>query len=384
EMRLSPELLNQTTYRVVDTDLYGINGEWNVSDRLTLGADVYRSTSRRHSGGQDSYVVLRMNQPNTARIWLDDSGIPNVDVDFDDGRNLAEGLAAGQFGGDDFNTHYMELGGDNIDDRITGASVTGRLFVDAFHVDSLKFGVGSTNRRKSRDLVNNTVTGGADYYSGDYAINVGELGGNVISHSFALPNFMSGLGSTFPRTFLAFDVPAYLAALEGYDGNPRPGGGTYRYADAAPGWNPLQSYRVEEKTLSAFVEAELSGERWEGNVGVRLVRTKTDSQAWDAPIESITENGAFNYTANYADPTEISQDGNYTYVLPSANFTWHFTDELQLRLGAAKTMARPPVDQLAPTNTTESVSWGEFTQIYGGNVDLKPYTAKQADASLEW
>ena len=47
-------------------------------------------------------------------------------------------------------------------------------------------------------------------------------------------------------------------------------------------------------------------------------------------------------------------------------------------------MARPSVEQLAPTNTTESVSWGEFTQIYGGNADLKPYTAKQGDVSLEW
>jgi iron complex outermembrane recepter protein len=55
-----------------------------------------------------------------------------------------------------------------------------------------------------------------------------------------------------------------------------------------------------------------------------------------------------------------------------------------LRAGVAKTMARPPVDQLAPTNTTESVSWGEFTQVYGGNVDLKPYAAKQGDLSLEW
>ena len=30
------------------------------------------------------------------------------------------------------------------------------------------------------------------------------------------------------------------------------------------------------------------------------------------------------------------------------------------------------------------MSWGEFTQVYGGNVDLKPYSAKQGDASLEW
>jgi iron complex outermembrane receptor protein len=114
------------------------------------------------------------------------------------------------------------------------------------------------------------------------------------------------------------------------------------------------------------------------------VKTRTTAQAWDAPILSITENGPFNYTAEYADPTPITQDGDYDFVLPSANFTWRFTEDLQVRVGFAKTMARPPVDKLAPTNTTASVSWGEFTQVFGGNVALQPYSAKQGDLSLEW
>jgi len=383
EMRLNPELLNQTEYRVVDTDLYGLNGQWKVNDDFTLTGDVYRSTSRRHSGGLDSYVVLRMNQPNVARIWLN-GGMPNVEATFDDGRDLIAGLANGQFGADDFNTHYFSLAGDNIDDRITGGSVAGELFVGALGIDRLKFGVNRTDRRKARDLVNNSITGGADYYSGPNAINVGALGGNVISHSFTLPNFMSGVSSVFPRSFLAFDVPSYIAALQGYNGNPRPGGGAYDYAGAAPVWNPLQSYRVSEKTLASYIEFDLSGDRWDGNAGLRLVKTKTTAQAWDAQILSIVEFGAFNYSAVYDEPSSVYQESDYTFVLPTANFTWHFTDNLQLRLGAAKTMARPAVSQLAPTNTTESVSWGEFTQIYGGNAELKPYSARQADASLEW
>ena len=249
---------------------------------------------------------------------------------------------------------------------------------------TLNFGVTTTKREKLRDLVNNTLNGGADYYSGTYAINVGDLDGDVISHSFRLPNFMNNVNADFPRTFLAFDVPTYLAALEAYDGTARPGGGTYDFSNAAPQWNPLESYRVSEKTTGLYVQADLGGERWNADVGVRFVKTKTTARAWDAPILGITENGPFNYTADYADPTPISQDGDYNFVLPSANFTWRFTDELQLRVGAAKTMARPPVDKLAPTNTTASVSWGEFTQIFGGNVDLKPYSAKQGDISLEW
>ncbi len=42
------------------------------------------------------------------------------------------------------------------------------------------------------------------------------------------------------------------------------------------------------------------------------------------------------------------------------------------------------MDKLAPTNTTASVSWGEFSQIYGGNANLQPYSARQGDVSLEW
>ncbi len=384
DQRLNPELLNLTNHRVVDTDLYGINGQWKVTPDLTLNGDLYQSTSRRHSGGLDTYVVLRMNQPNTTRIELNNAGVPNVVTTFDDGRDLTTGLANGEFGAQDFNTHYMELGGDNIDDKITGATLGGELRVARFNIDKLLFGLSTTDRRKSRDLVNNTLTGGADYYSGNNAINVADLGGNVISQSLALPNFMDQISSQFPRTFLAFDVPNYLNQLAAYDGHPRPDGGVYDFSQAAPTWNPLQSYRVTEKTIATYIEAAMSGKRWDGNVGVRLVKTRTTAQAWDAKILSITKNGDFNYTAQYAAPTSIEQEGDYTYVLPSANFVWHFRNDLQLRLGVAKTMARPSVETLAPTNTTESVSWGEFTQVYGGNVNLKPYSARQGDLSLEW
>lgn len=384
ELMLNPELLNLTEYRVVDTDLYGFNAEWDVNESLTLMGDIYRSTSKRHSGGQDTYVVLRMNQPNVTRVELNGADVPDVWTQFDDGRELASGLENGEFGASDFNTHYMSLAGDNIDDRIDGATLAGDFVVDAYNVRNILFGVTLTDRKKSRDLVSNSLTGGADYYSGANAINVGDLEAGTIGRVLALPGYMSDVHASFPRTFLAFDVPSYLQALEAYDGNLRPDGSPYDYSAAAPEWNPLQSYRVSEETTALFVQANLEGERWDADVGLRWVTTSTSAQAWDAQIMSITENGPFNYTAHYADPTEIVQEGDYDYLLPAANFAWHFTDDLKLRLGAARTMARPPVEQLAPTNTTESVSWGEFTQVFGGNVDLKPYTADQADASLEW
>ncbi|UXH77582.1 TonB-dependent receptor [Roseateles amylovorans] len=384
EQQLNPELLNLTTHRVVDSALYGANVEWKATETLSFNGDLYQSSSKRHSGGQDTYTVLRMNQPNVTSVQLTGSQVPNISTTFADGRDLISGLANGLFGPKDFNTHYLGLSGDNIDDKIRGITLNGAWTVDRFHVDTLRFGVSTTRRDKNRDLVDNAINGGENYYSGTNAINVGTLGGNVLDQHLSLPNFMSGVSGSFPRSFLGFDVPNYLAALQAYNGKPRPDGGTYDFSQAGPVWNPLQSYRVREKTTSAFVQADLSGDQWNADVGVRLVRTKTTAKAWDAKIASLTENGPFNYTAVYADPTEIVQDASYTYGLPSANFVWHFNDKLQLRLGAAKTMARPSVEQLAPTSTTASVAWGDFTQVYGGNADLKPYSAKQYDASLEW
>ena len=384
DMRLNPELLNKTEYRVVDTALYGANAEWKLSPTLKVTGDIYESTSKRHSGGNDSYVVLRMNQPNVTRIQLTGSAVPDVKTTFADGRDLQTGLAQGLFKASDFNTHYYSRAGDNIDDRINGATANLDWKLDQFNIDQLKFGLSQTNRKKLRDLINNNFNAGADHYSGQNAVNVGSLGGNVINQSFSPKGFLDDVSGNFPRTFLGFDVANYAEALKSLDGRPRPGGGVYSSAASSPAWNPLESYRVTEKTTTAFVQADLSGEGWYADAGVRFVRTKTTSQAWDAKILDIIENGPFNYQAVYAAPSVVQQDSTYNYALPAVNFTWLFTDQLQLRLGAAKTMARPSVDKLAPTNTTQSISWGEFSQIFGGNAELKPYSARQFDASLEW
>lgn len=384
EMRLNPELLNKTEYRVVDTAMYGANAQWQLSPTLKVTGDLYESTSKRHSGGQDSYVVLRMNQPNVTRIQLTGAAVPDVKTTFADGRDLQTGLAQGLFKASDFNTHYYSRAGDNIDDKINGANVDAVWSLDRFYIDSLKFGLSQTNRKKSRDLVNNALNGGADHYSGQNAINVGTLGGNVINQTLSPKGFLDGVSGNFPRSFLGFDVDTYAQALKSYDGKPRPGGGVYSTELSAPAWNPLESYRVTEKTTTAFVQADLAGDGWNADVGLRFVRTKTTSQAWDAKITSIIENGPWNYTAVYAPPSVVQQDASYNFALPSVNFTYLLTNDLQLRLGAAKTMARPSVDKLAPTNTTASISWGEFSQIFGGNAELKPYSARQADVSLEW
>jgi iron complex outermembrane receptor protein len=78
----------------------------------------------------------------------------------------------------------------------------------------LKFGLSQTNRKKSRDLINNAFNAGADHYSGS-AINVGALGGNVINQTLQPQRLHGGVSGNFPRSFLGFDVDNYAEALEG-------------------------------------------------------------------------------------------------------------------------------------------------------------------------
>ncbi len=133
---------------------------------------------------------------------------PGIGIGFDDeAAAMATGLASGQFGDSDFNTHYFSLAGDNIDDKITGALYRSRPAGPPSAAGWTACSSASPPTVKV-DLVNNALTGEADYYSGDYAINISALG-DVISNGFNLPNFMSKIDSQFPRFALAFDIANY-------------------------------------------------------------------------------------------------------------------------------------------------------------------------------
>ena len=72
----------------------------------------------------------------------------------------------------------------------------------------------------------------------------------------------------------------------------------------------------------------------------------------------------------------------YDDTLPSLNMVWDITDDMLLRFGAAKVVARPGLGNLTP-GVTVSVSGGNRT-VTGGDPLLDPFRAKTADLSWEW
>jgi iron complex outermembrane receptor protein len=129
-----------------------------------------------------------------------------------------------------------------------------------------------------------------------------------------------------------------------------------------------QSWKVDETTTSAYLQLDLDGEigsvPFRGNVGVRHYDTTLVSSGW------LDQDGT--------QPGQVPRD--YNDILPSVNLALIPREDIIVRIGAAKVMARP--DQ-------EDLSFGgsfnlEQQTARVGNPNLNPFEAKTYDLGIEW
>jgi len=141
---------------------------------------------------------------------------------------------------------------------------------------------------------------------------------------------------------------------------------------------PIESFTVNEEALGGYVMGLFEGEGWRGNVGVRIVQTTQTSEGWQIGVTPGTPGSQANPFGNIA---PLSIENEYSDVLPSANLTFDVADDVLLRFGAARVMARADYNRIAPTITS-------FTPLLftgtGGNPNLDPYRATQFDVAAEW
>jgi iron complex outermembrane recepter protein len=139
------------------------------------------------------------------------------------------------------------------------------------------------------------------------------------------------------------------------------------------------SWVVAEKTYAGYgqmnIDGNLAGLDVLGNFGVRVIRTEGRSSS--TRIDQ-TDLGGGNVVTTV---TPVSVANNFTDVLPNINLTFKPTSKLQVRLGASRAIARAPLDDL-------NAGFGLFTfgapSAFGGNPNLEPFRANQADATVEW
>nr|WP_232145189.1 TonB-dependent receptor [Luteimonas sp. Y-2-2-4F] len=135
-----------------------------------------------------------------------------------------------------------------------------------------------------------------------------------------------------------------------------------------------KDFVVDEEVRTFFFRANLDMDltdtvRLRGNAGVQYIRTDQSSTGFNASGGSPAT--AQTLATSYGD------------ILPSLNLSADFGNGWVLRLAAAKTLMRPPINYLsADSSASVSPSTGEWSGS-GGNPRLEPYRALAYDLSLE-
>jgi iron complex outermembrane receptor protein len=145
-------------------------------------------------------------------------------------------------------------------------------------------------------------------------------------------------------------------------------------------------FKVRETDIEGYAMAHLGGDKWRGNIGLRVVSTRENAFV-NAPVSctpgatDATACGAGVITTSAYGPFTIN-NVKHTYVdfLPSVNLTFNLSSKILLRVAAAETMSRPDFSALGGTVALTDTN---FTGS-GGNPNLKPIKATVFDGSLEY
>jgi iron complex outermembrane receptor protein len=196
----------------------------------------------------------------------------------------------------------------------------------------------------------------------------------VIPAGFTLADFtttIDGLDESFgggaPASWVAIDSTKWREVFNFAD----------RDFCSTPTCGAAQSQILEEIHSAYLMVSFNSGEDWavpiRADLGVRYVKT---SQHAVGHIPVSTGSPAPFQTRGQRNEV----DRQYTDTLPSLNLTAELTDDLVLRFGASKVMARPDLGNLTPSATVTVTTQNASTN----NPFLDPIRAKTADIGLEW
>jgi iron complex outermembrane recepter protein len=187
----------------------------------------------------------------------------------------------------------------------------------------------------------------------------------------------------FYAPIVAGNLPANLFSsysVTEFDAPPLLNGDFDDIIDAAYGGMPVDEtaimqssvWGVDEEVSEAYTKVRFAGSLgsvpYSGNAGLRLVQTRTRSDGFSS--------------TNGGELEEVSITNDYTEWLPSLNLTFNVAEDRLLRVGVARVIARPPLDELRASRSL----WNDTPPPTGsgGNPMLNPFVANQADLSYEW
>ncbi|MGJ8691203.1 MAG: TonB-dependent receptor [Thalassotalea sp.] len=165
---------------------------------------------------------------------------------------------------------------------------------------------------------------------------------------------------------------------------------------------------VQEDTFAIYAmanfESELFGLPVTGNFGVRVIRTEVESLGYlneytieetVDPTDSDLNTYALEEVKDAAGENVLTtniQKHDVTTVLPSANITFHYSEEFLIRTAAYRAMSRPQLLDMSAGRVLKESDGDEpvtdpnelISEVYGGNPYLEPLMSNNLDVSFEW
>ncbi|MCE9678504.1 TonB-dependent receptor [Shewanella sp. AS1] len=338
-----------------DSFVYALGGKWEIGDDLILNSEVVYQTSTY----ERSFVAIQTTSSRD-RLAVDfnhnGSGNPAFSYLDDPSTPYDEGSLT------DVNAYTMGTMFDNSG-KDTGDAITWTLDGDyalyAGMFETVDFGVRynkRTAKSQSKDQSSGACSnnGAACVLADIDGLAYTTESGFYDNNAYVPNNWLSTDGNWMINNI------KYLRGLYGLDLN----GGDYL---------DERTFDITEQTIAAYLQTnyatELFGLTLDGQIGVRVVNSKTDL--------------SFNELA----ASRVEQTTEDTNVLPSFMARYYLTDDLLLRFAYGKTISLPNFGDLNPTMSLTPPNPGtnqDFGYASSGNPNLKPVESQNFDLSLEW
>jgi TonB-dependent receptor len=178
------------------------------------------------------------------------------------------------------------------------------------------------------------------------------------------------------------------------------------YSTKFPANDGLGINPQNQTTSAAYAQLSFKHDKWDGNIGVRFVKTEASGEG-----QLVFQTGTLSNAAPADDlafangaAVQTTDTNSYNNVLPSLNVRYKATENVFLRFAVGKGIARPEFPQLLPSNQISPevgvVTGGVCVPLPGGsntpgncvadyngfsgNADLEPMEATNYDFSAEW
>ena len=373
---------NDYEERKADLSNYGLNIQWSGSEDWDFEVDMSRSEVEREIYSLESYSGTgRGNDRGVADTLTYTMGAGNTGATFTHGLDYSDfGLI--QLGGplswgwssalnDSLGitgTEYENqaqdgfLNAPSIDDELTSLRFAAEQAVDGDYVSNITYGIYYRDREKTKASDGFYMTLSAFNYPNNPGMQAVPA-----QYQLGTANLdFLGMGN-----MIAYDTMGLIR--DGY----------YNFlSEALTGTQHLtKSWNVQEKVKSAFVKVDLNtevgGMPLSGNVGFRYTKTELQS---NGAAGNVGSDGIVT-----ADPINVSN--SYSNLLPSLNLSLQIDDDQTLRLGLAKTLSRPRMDEM---NANVQINYnqqpdanGNNWSVSGGNPYLEPKEAIGFDLTYE-